>query len=368
MTELATQQEKSPEILKTRNVWAQMGEHIHLMKINLPLRTEQILDKLIEPKTFNDVPAAEAALKEVKRELKLLKDERILATNKFDDLKQTLSEPEKQAEQEVKEFELSIITIKKQKEEADRKEQAKKDEIKSIREGILLSINSIDSSLKTKVLTLVDEYYTKALNTNVLPEKIGAYLNQCNAEVTALTFSYEVTTPRFNTALVSAEEYIELFKEANSANVLNAAKYIESFRTKIDERFSDYSVAFKDKEAALKIASEEKAAESAKIEKQTALNNVSVQLSIAADEVSVEPAATKALKKSFEVDMVESLANSVIVMRAFVANMKLIEPMMKVNKWDSFNIGQMKNYLGKCKSNDNNFSVEGISFKEVTKL
>ena len=66
--------------------------------------------------------------------------------------------------------------------------------------------------------------------------------------------------------------------------------------------------------------------------------------------------------------MPKSLENSVIVMSAFVANIQIAASKLKVNKWDSFTIGQMKNAIAKCKSDDNAFAPQGITFKQVDKL
>lgn len=354
-------------IQKLRDTWANMGEARHNLDLQLQARAQQDINKLRSlpnPLTMADLPKAEAILAEVKKGKLLRVGERTLFTNKFDTLKENLMKSEKSYDEPIKEVSQAIINVKLEAEKSQRLAQAKQDEIRNIREIITLRKNTADAEFKTKVLNMVGNAYATALETDVKPDQIGAYMNKENAKVKPEMFFAHLVPVTLN--YVSTEEYNAI---ANELFVLNSQVYVDSFREQLDTQFSDYSIAYNNKEAALKIAMTEKEEAAKKVENEKSLNQVAAQLESSATPLNAEVGfATKALKKSYEVDMMESLDNSIIVMSAFVQNVTLIQPMMKVNKWDSFNIGQMKNYLGKCKSNDNNFQPTGIIWKEVVKL
>ncbi len=364
-TELPAVKSEAEILIEKRKVWSDMGEATYKKELQLQGKAQQLIAKLITPTSMEDVVQAEEMLKEVKREAKLLQGERNAITSKFDALKERLMLSEKSIDAPVLAVTNAIITIKQAHEQQQRKVQAKADEVRRLREGILLTKNEIDASFKNKVVELVAAAYTNALTTKVDPNKIGAYLNEQNAKVDVRNFVFVPTTPAL--VYVTKEEYTTMYNELFD---LNNQTYVDLFREQLDIRFDDYSIAFNNAEQALKIATTESEEKKAEITSEKNVVAVAAKLEAAASPV-VQPELsfdTKGLKKSFEVDMTESLENSIIVMGAFVANVEKVKHMMKVNKWDSFNIGQMKNYLGKLKSADNNFQSNGIIWKEVSKL
>lgn len=366
MSEVAIKKEVSPEIIaQKREVWASMGEAVVKTELSLQLKAERSIAKLKTPTKMEEVAEAELILAEVKREQKLVEGERKLCTTKFDELSKRMMIPEKSFDIPVLNVTTAIITVKKAHESEQAKIQQKKDEITTLRSSLILKKNELDASFRTKVLNAVNLAYTSALETSVAPDKIGAYLNAEIAKVTPELFN--APRPTAKPTFCTFEEHQNIINEIWG---FNSQSYIDQFREDLDIRFSDYSIAFNNKAAALQIATTEANEKQLAIEKEKNTNAIASQLEASATLVQAEMSfnAVKALKKSYEVDMTESLDNSIIVMSAFVANKSLIEPMMKVNKWDSFNIGQMKNYLGKCKCNDNAFQPAGITYKEVNKL
>lgn len=356
---------ESPEVIEKRNNWGTMGVAIFHKETRLSLLASEIIQSLTIPTNISEVPKAEADLKEAKRKSALLVGERKDITSKFDDLASRLMLPEKSCLPEFDKAEKAIISIKQAHEAEQRKVQAKTDELKNIKEQIINACSAAKAEFSSAVLSMVNIAYKKALDTDVKPDAIGAFMNHEIGKVHPDMFSkaYPVINPIHNSVAEVSGLIRELF-------VIDSNSYVKQFREDLDLRFSDYSIAYANKAEALRIAAEETATKEKEIAAAQMNETIAAKLESSATPLEVNvTAGVKALKKSYEVDMIESLDNSILVMAAFVANRDKLEAMTsKVNKWDSFNVGQMKNYLGKLASNDNNFQPAGIIFKEVNKL
>ena len=210
---------------------------------------------------------------------------------------------------------------------------------------------------------LVDRACTHALNTDVRPEAILEYKDKCFGSVTAARF--EIKEQPFIPTKITSEESLQVWKKYFPIDV---SPYVQSFRDGLAAKLSDYPVAFANKEQALKIQQDEAKATADALALKQQQSELASKMQQAAQPVSVEPVITKALKKSYEVDMPDSVESILQVMAAFSANIHLCMPKLKVTKWWSFTPLQAANALGKVKSDNNSFEVTGITFKEVDKL
>lgn len=346
--------------------WGNMGLLISEKENALSLRTQAVLAKLIVPIVIDDVPKAEVAMKEVKRELSLLKEERILITNGFNPPIDRLMAPEKSTETPLEIVRKVCIDLKEKHEAAEKRANQKKDEARSIRERILSALASAKAEFSQWVLSRVNIAYKLALQTDVKPEGIGAFLNHENGKVHADMFTKPF--PHLPFAHHTQQEIDAMLRELW---IIDSNSYVNQFREDLDQKFSDYSIAYNNKAMAIQQAAEQEAKKQQEIESTKQNEQTSVKLEAAA--VISEPMGVgmpvKALKKSYEVSMMETLDNSIFIMGAFVANIDKIKPMLgKISKWNSFSILQMRNYLGKLASEDDNFHIVGITFKEVSKL
>ena len=140
------------------------------------------------------------------------------------------------------------------------------------------------------------------------------------------------------------------------------------FANEIEAKFFDYAVAFSNKEVALKQAEEEKAKKAQEIADAQQNQAVANKLESVAQAVTVDTPMTKALKKSYAIDMPETIESALLIQAAFVSNLQLCLPKMRVTKWFDLKVSQCGDALAKLKCDDNNFQPSGIQFKEVDKL
>jgi len=361
LLELSAEQSAIIETKKT--AWAQMGAAVYKTEIQLQVEAQQALNDISLPTRIEDVPEAETVLKAVKAAQKSIETKRKGVTVKFDDVISRLMQPEKSFADPIKQLSDAIIKVKKEHEANQLKLKNILDEKTRVREYFLNKKIEVESALANKVNEFVSRCYEKALNDSVTLEGLEEYKNKSIAAVTINSFAYAV--PSYNPAYCTQEE-IEVIKQ--ECFVINKPHYVAEFALQLEEKFSDYDVALNNKAAALALS--QKQEQEKKDEIKSAANNqaMSVKLEASATTVSAEPVFTKALKKSYEIDMPETIESILTIMGAFSANINLCLPKLKVNKWFAFTPAQAANVLTKVKCDDNNFAPAGITFKEVDKL
>jgi len=362
-TDIQLTPEQAQVITQKREAWAQMGEAVYRQEISLQLRAQQALSDIVLPSTIEEVPEAESRLKEIKAAATAISNDRKAITTKFDDVTARLMQPEKSFAEPVKQLSDAIISVKKTYEASQSETRAKQQELASCEGHWQREQIRVKADCDRLVNELVDRAYTHALNTDVRPEAILEYKDKCFGSVTAARF--EIKEQPFIPTKITSEESLQVWKKYFPIDV---SPYVQSFRDGLAAKLSDYPVAFANKEQALKIQQDEAKATADALALKQQQSELASKMQQAAQPVSVEPVITKALKKSYEVDMPDSVESILQVMAAFSANIHLCMPKLKVTKWWSFTPLQAANALGKVKSDNNSFEVTGITFKEVDKL
>jgi hypothetical protein len=362
--ETTLQKEIPAIVLEKRTNWATLGEAVHYLELKLQAQAQASLAKIKIPSNISDVAEAEATLKEVKREKSEVEINRKTATSRLDSITTRLMLPEKSFELPLKTLEAAIITIKKADQEKRAEIEKKEKQIKECREYLINHKNTSISAFNTKIINKVDAAYTYALGDgNITIEGLPKFLETASGAFKLTDFT--LLAPVNSFSLISKDEYELMCKEQTNSD---ASAFITDYQTKLRHKFSDFEIAINNKVQALELARKEKEDQEKKIAEEKANAEMAAKLSAVAITPVVNDSPVKDLKASWKIDLEENLENSVLVMTAFVSNISIIKPMLKVNKFDSFTVGQMKTYLCKCKTLDSNFSFTGLTFKSIDKL
>lgn len=361
---IATTEQDEQVLEEKRQSWGNMGVLVHNLEMSLQAEAQQVILSIKTPTTIEEVPDAEAKLKEITTAINSIEEKRKVYTQKFDAVTARLMAPAKSLAEPKTNLSNAIIKIKKEHEAEVKQKQQKAIELQNARDFYTSAKIRIDAELNTKVNNWIDKSYTKALEENVSFIGLVDYIKSVKDAVEAKHFGYVVPSfvPQFNT-----QDDIDAI--ISECLIINQQSYVDRFRNELDAKFSDYEIAINNKAQALANAAKEKQEADQKIQDEANMQQMAAKLESVSTEIPVEVSVvTKALKQSFEVDMDDCIESALKIMAAFGANINLCLPKLKVTKWDSFNVGQMKNALSKVKCDDNSFAPAGINFKQVDKL
>lgn len=359
-TELTiTQQEV---ILKKRAAWSDLGESIHFVELALQKEALDLIALLIPPTDIKEVPQAEATLKLVKAGAQKLQDKRKEGTSRFDSITSRLMLPEKSTLEPVTAYANAIISLK----SAYEKEQAvvvnKAKEVVRVKEALLNQVNTFDANCKTTIAKLISDAYSYALGAGAVGtvEALITYLKKVSAKITTAKFVFAPVKPSMQ--YLNEKEYAELVSELSVPT-----DYVALFAQDLKAQFSDYETAWHNKETALANQKKEAAEKAQAIADELANKNIAAKL----DAISV-PALpvsdVKALRKSYVIDMPDTMETSLKILGAFIANYSACSAKLRITKASNFGVPNATTALQGVKSADNAFSVEGIIWREVAKL
>jgi hypothetical protein len=361
--QLATVNEQ--ELAQKRTAWGTFGEAVYKTEISIQNKASQQIGGLWLPGTIEQIADAEVLLKQLKAGKLEVQTARKAITSKTDALTSRLMEPEKSFDEPIKVLEQAIIKIKKEHEAVEAKKIAKLEERKQIIETIKNAVAGCDANYKTIVNNKVDAAFKYALGDgNIQPADKQEYLRKCRVKVSESTFpipTYNVPSSHHTIEEIDALKH-EYF-------IVDRSIYVVLHADELEKKFSDFDVAFHNKVEALQRAEEEKKQKEAEILQQQEQQQMAAKLESVSESIDTTPSLfTKALKKSYEVDMPETIESVLAIQGAFAANIKLCLPKLSVKKWFSFTPAQAATALSKVKCDDNNFQPTGITFKEVDKL
>jgi len=353
-------------IQQKRATWADMGEAVYKQEMQLQAMAQQAIAAFELPKSMDDVPMATNQLKELKQAQKQLEVNRKGITSRFDDLATRLMQPEKSLLHPIESLSKAILDIKRMHEAEKTKSDAIANEKKRVYEYFAKERIALDEKAKKKVLEFAERCYTKALNESMPIQEVDAYIKESKEYVFKHHAGiFDVTLPERVSTTLSQDEVNEI---AASIDELDTNDYADSFANLVDNLFADYHVALGDKIKAIANLQQAKETEVANIETQAKVSNVAIQLDMMSTDVVVETADIKPLKKSYEIDMPETVESVIAIMAAFSGNLGLCMPKLKVSKWFAFTPAQAATALCKVKNDDNNFDPSGITFKIIEKL
>lgn len=348
---------------RRKEAWGKLGIEVYEFDLKLQVRAQESIAKLTTPTTIGEVVKAEKTLKEVKAECIAIKNTRINLVKPINARLSQLMEPEKSFEKPTKDVETAIITLKREDEAKRRKENETLDAISNCKTNLLTLRNNAEAKFRGINVEKVNAVYLHALGAGeVEADMVDSYIDFAIKRRHAVEFDY--VYPKNTSPLVSTEKFLELCVEQLT---FDSKIYLGEYENMLKEKFSDYAVALKNKEEALKQAEAERQRKEAEIEANKANANVAAKL----DNVAVTPVVTsgaKALKKSYEINMEETVESVITILTAFSAHIDKCLPKLNVSKWFSFTPKQAATALGKIKTDDNTFDHPGLIWKEVNKL
>lgn len=354
-----------------RKAWGQVGVIFYSTEIALQLRAGTLKTKLAAmPKEPKDLATAEATLKSVKQDRNTLEEERKKITSRVQDAISRIMIPEKEVDQAIKDFEAAIISVKKKKKEADDKEEHKKIELAAVAEKVRIYIANTNAEWLKYQAKLISDSYVAALNgiegkmAPVPPENIQAYVAKVKARVNIDNRTMEAP---LIAAVINTQEDVDAEIKKHFTPI-SAQEYVDGFVADIDLKYSDYELAWKDKEQALKINEEEVAENAIAIDKQQSADVATAGFQAMAT-TTISETTTKTLKEAYALDMPETLESCKKIIHAYMLNAAKCDKELRISKWfTGFGVKQMIAALEKVKNDDNNFNFTGLVWKTVDKL
>lgn len=352
-------------LAQKKNAWANMGEAVYKSEMQLQASAQAALKDLTLPLKIEDVPESEDRLRKLKSAQKEIEKRRKEITTPLDELASRLMQPEKSFNEPIKLLSESIITIKRNYEAEQRAIREKEAEKLNLVQSINMQKNDADAFYKTKINNYITKAFEHALqNAEITPDNVDGFIKQCDAKYSVADFTPQkpVLYAKYHTA-----QDVEVL--LNEHWRIDSSGYVLMFQSQLRNKFSDFSVAFHNKQDALIKAKKEEEERLKAIEAEKQNKNLANQIDTMSTPLNamVTPNVS-ALRKSYEVDMPETVESVIAIMAAFTANLPLCLPKLKVNKWFSFTPNQAAIALSKVKCDDNNFKPQGITFKEVDKL
>lgn len=360
----------NPDLAMKMNAWAMWCRDLTGFKFELEVEQQRIEGMAVTPITFEDIPAAEAALASMKQAKDKMESLRKDRTGKLNTVIESLMAYEKKVAVAIVNLTNQIIGKKTELKAANDLKKNKEQEVKTLTEQAGNHYATAHAHFLNTVLTIVDQSYTYALGPgNVTPEQVESFLDQIvrpklkDVQFVPALFQYYA---QFNDQPITQAIIDNAFKTAWTRE-----QYLQYFEEQTALKYSDYAIAYQNKEAALATHNADMQSKKDEVaDDQTAATIANKMLSSATSLApSAEPVIdTKDLKESYKVIEPESLLDALHIMAAFGANVDLVKTKLKVTKWGSFTVSQMANALSKVKCDDNNFAPDHIKFEKVTKL
>lgn len=366
--EVATQPtEKSPEILKKRLAYANLGERIHLAEMALQIKSQEAL-KSIEalPTEISQIADSEKTLKEFKSKRVAIETDRKAITARFKPVVDRLMAYEKSLEQPEQKYVAAILSLKKQHEAEEAKKMQIAEARKNLIEFVERKLAEANHNSYEKINAAVAEVFETAIELDIVPEDIAQFVLEAEDKLQYKDFVVEA--PQVNTKLLTAEEANAIILEKW---IYNAQGFEAVYHQQLHNKFADYGIAYQNKAVALEQSRKAAEAEEKRLaeEKETAQLAASLAATATPLETDSVGMPVKAIKRSYAIDMLETPDNAISIMAAFVANKKeCMTKLTRVTKWFSVTPDQMGKALCELKNQDNNFQPSGIRFKEVEKL
>lgn len=367
----AEQDQAQLEILeKKRKAYGNLGVLVHTTEMQLQAMAQDIINSIHIPTKPEDLPEAEALLKTIAKRETECTDLRKTITSKFADVANRLMEPEKSIPGPKKKLYDAIVQVKKDKEKADELARQKDQDKKNLREHLTNQITEFEKNVRIKMNDIVSKSYEHALGVGAITlEGLPEYLILVRAKLTIKHATISIELPSYKS--LSEADYAEV---ESTLEVSDPSELVNEFHSALADRYIDYEIALNNKKDALALADKEE-----KEKKQAIIDNADDKIVAASFEAqsdlfsapAVDQVVTKALKKSYEIDlekMPETYENAMLLMAAYMANKELCRAKTTVSKWYAFNATSAGKALSKVKCDDNAFAPKGIIFKEVDKL
>jgi len=326
------------------------------------------------PTSYEQVPEAEARLKELKQNLSSFNDEISALTTPINGVVDRLNaykkpilneytkDGKKVREGYIPTLEAAIIKLKKDEEERVRTKEAKAKQLKDYELLHVSAFNNFKANCMANINSLISMAFNHAI------DKVPV------AELSVFLQTMETRFPEdnFKLPLITDSDTDEKKKIINDIyGTYDIAYYEQLYKDKLKEAFVDFVNAKNNSDAAK--AQLQKDIDEANRKAEVEANNVVAAAQIVSSAVTVSSTPevvveTKGLKKSYDIDMEDSYESMKAIDKAFYAMGDNAFSKLRNSSVFTITIMQKATALAKCKSEDNNLSFEGIKFKEVDKL
>lgn len=366
-TEIAKATEKSPEVLKKREAYANLGEVIHRAEMDLQVKSQAAILSISKlPTKIEEIADAEVTLKAFKSQRVQIETDRKAVTVKFKPVIDRMMSYEKSLEEPEQKYGAAILSLKKLHEAEEAKKMQVVDARKKLLEFIEKSLADANHVAYEKINTQVAVVFETAIEMDITPAEIQQFILDSEASLTFKDF--EVLPPNVSPKILDPDEVKKTIAEKW---IYNAQGFVVMYKSALQNKFADYGIAYQNKQVALDQS--RKDAEEKTKQLATEKENAEIASTLAAQSTVLEPdsvaIAVKAIKRSYAIDMLETPENAIALMAAFVANKKeCLNKLGRVTKWFSVTPAQLGNALASIKNDDNNFQPAGVRFKEVEKL
>jgi hypothetical protein len=350
-------------INKKRIAWGNLGVEIHNLHLSLQVQGQGIINRLLLPTETARIPQAEEILAQAKRDKDALYKKRLETTNKLDDVKARLMQPEKSVNDKIAEYIDGLIKLKKKKKDEDDAAQIKLDELKKIAENVRLYIANQNAAYLKEHADLISKSYIYALE-KVPPEQLEPYLAKIRARITIGNRTMQ--KPSFGAINATQEEVNAEIDKAFQPQP--AQYYVSGFVHDLNVKYADYTQAWDNKDQALYLNTQETAQNHSAIEQAKTEDVVAANIQSMATSVLVTT-DSKELNEVFVLNMPETFEAANIIVMAYLANSAKCRTKLRVTKWlTGFGIQQMSDALEKIKNEDNNFNFSGLIWTTKSKL
>lgn len=358
----------TPEIEKKANQWRNMGIAIANTKMELQVRSQAAIAKLITPTSIETVIDSENSIKVAKKEYAAIQEKRKAITSRFDSVSARLAENEKSILAALPPIEAEIMKFKKIDADNKQKAQNKAIELRAIKENFINHVTKSDMTFKQAIADQVARCYNYALGAgnvglNAQGEIDNDFLAKCRGWFKSENFS--IVCPIYVLTFNTSEECKAIW---DAIEIKTSKFYYDIYEAQLTQKFAFYSVALKDKEAALKVSEEAAARAAADLIKEQSANETAAKLESIATTYNptVSGPEIKALKQVYELELEDTKECAIKVMAAFIGNLALCEGGVRAS-WLKLSVGQMASAIEWAKKNDPNFEC-GLPFKIVEKL
>lgn len=345
--------------------WGGFGKQLYHAEIIFQLRQQKIVEKLVNPRTAEEIAAAEAALAIVKKERKALVDERIaITTNRFDPVIARLMKPEKDIATAIAANEAAILKAKQSQAEEQKIKANKEKELIQVAEQVRTYIADMHAAYLQAQVKLLKDAYTHALEAKKTLEELPEYLKKVKAR---LTVANRTTPPPKIIAKYNTQDIVDT-EIKKHFTPWSPQQYIDGFAIDVDAKFTDWDLALKNPEQATELNNNEYAVTLEAIEDQKAKETVTAKLEAIACPIVEGTPTTKALKEVYKLEEPETIAEAMVIINAFTVNQKITIPNLTKIKPINLGVKQMIAALEDIKNKDNNFEFTGLNFKLIQKL
>lgn len=348
---------------KKMGQWASLGKSFAISEMEIANDVANLLKRIVIPTTIEDVPQAEAILKNLNSEKLRIIERRKETTSVLDSYIAKRMAPEKTITEPLAKLSEAIVALKTAHEKKQQEVELKAKEVVRIKEYLLNHVNSFDANCRTKIADLISASYKHALGAGNIStnDSLKEFLVKVEARITDKDFIYNPVMPKL--VYNNDEEYSNFV-----ADISIPTDYVSLFKEDLKKQFSDYEVAYHNKEKALELEKKAAAEKALAIEEDKKNKDIAAKLAaMAVPKAEVIVPGLKALKKSYVIDMEETIENRDKILGAFIANKVECDAKLGITKAFNLSVNNMIVALQKLKNDNNVFDVSGLIWKEVSK-